>query len=97
MPSTSVEVRRRADAAYKQRQRAGRMVRLFPVEPLREAMRAAGVSENELRRAGVTIRFSRGRCTWTMGDRAACAMGLHPADIWPDLWGAYEQPAEMAS
>jgi hypothetical protein len=62
----------------------------FPVEPLLARFPA---SRRQLAQTvGVTLRTvdrrkQTGLCVWA-ADRWAVACGLHPADVWPEWWGA---------
>jgi len=62
---------------------------LFPLDPL---VAAVGHGGAENRRVALAVRVSiRTVCRWRaagglserQADRAACALGLHPAEIWP--------------
>lgn len=67
--------------------------RTFPIEPLLELIpeppapltrlgvvrKALGIDQRN------QARMTRG-LTWVTADRAACRLGYHPAEIWPDLW-----------
>jgi hypothetical protein len=70
----------------------------FPVEPL---LRAAGVRfearpNTESLKADVADAIGVERATfemwqrrgmrWPHADQAACALGLHPSDVWPEWW-----------
>jgi hypothetical protein len=63
--------------------------RRFPAGPLLEMIDARGVSQNRLhRQAG--IHYGRvvraGTLNGDQADRAAVLLGLHPCEIWGDLW-----------
>lgn len=63
----------------------------LPVAPLLEHCRAHEMDQGDLAElAGTTVRaVQRWRhrgVPWSIADRAAIRLGLHPAELWPDWW-----------
>lgn len=57
----------------------------WPVDPIRRLLRAAGVTDNDLKRRGIHVRWSRGRLTTPLADTiAVTVLKVHPGEIWPD-------------
>lgn len=57
----------------------------WPVAPVRRLLRAAGISDNELKRRDIHVKWSRGRLTTPLADTlAVTVLKMHPMEIWPD-------------
>lgn len=69
--------------------------RRLPIEPL---LAFAGSYRQVALRSGLNVREVyrdriKGGLTVVAADRAACAFGLHPAEIWPEEWAEIEAEA----
>ena len=57
----------------------------WPVGPVRRLLELADVSDNELKRRGINVKWSRERLTTYMADKIACEiLHVHPSAIWSD-------------
>lgn len=72
------------------------MSRRYPIEPLLAILEARGLTTNHHRILGVSSQgyrvILRSGVTEAAADRAATALGLHPAELWPD-WLSELEPS----
>lgn len=71
-----------AGVAAEERFDFGRIERLVEAESMLELTRRLGINPRQV------YRWRSYGVQWSRADQMACALGLHPGDIWPEWWEA---------
>ena len=67
----------------------------FPADPIIELVQgrggpgAAGLLRSTKLDRAYCIARRQGYVTWKAADDLACALGLHPAELWPNWWDSF--------